>query len=86
MFVFLKLVLAEKASFSLAKRDGITGVVTNLDSRIVSTSFGGGEGIATVTLTVPVTLSRNDEIIAIARRDTGTFSALAGSQIEVIIY
>ena len=75
-----------EASFSVAKRDGTTGVVTNLDSRLVSTLFGGGDGVATVTLTVPVTLSRNDEIIAIARRNTGTFSVLAGSQIEVIIY
>jgi hypothetical protein len=71
-------------TIGFAKRDGITGVLTNLTTRIASTKFGGGDGIADIVVEVPVLLNRNDEIVPIAKRDAGTFAITAGSSVSII--
>lgn len=69
---------------TLAKRDGETGIVTFLDNRISTTQFGGGDGVETINVEVPVTLKRNDEIIPVSRRTAGIFSIGDGSSIKVV--
>lgn len=67
---------------SFAKRDAITGIVTELSERIgvVRLSVAGE---ATAVVEVPVSLQRNDEIIAIARRTAGAIILQAGSSIDI---
>lgn len=67
---------------SFAKKDGITGVVTELTERIgVARLSVAGE--LTAVVEIPVSLKRNDEIIAIARRSAGTVKLQAGSSIDI---
>lgn len=68
---------------ALAKRDGITGVVTNLTARTAATRFGSGTGVADIALDVPVELSFMDEVIPIAYNSGGSFSILSGSSFSV---
>ena len=35
-------------------------------------------------LATPVTLKRNDEIIPVARRTSGTFSVISGTTVDII--
>ena len=68
---------------SFAKKDGVTGVVTELTERIgVARLSVSGE--ATAVVDIPVSLKRNDEIIAIARRTAGAIVLQTGSSIDII--
>lgn len=67
---------------SFAKRDGETGIVTDLTERIGAARLSVA-GEATAVVEIPVSLKRNDEIIAIARRTAGTIVLQAGSSIDI---
>jgi hypothetical protein len=71
-------------SISFAKRDGVTGVLTLLTTRQATTRFASGAGIADLIVEVPVLLKRNDEIVPIALRTSGTFAISAGSAVSVL--
>lgn len=63
---------------TIAKKEFETGLITILNQRI-----GVGRlsvaGQSTITVTVPVSLAHNDELICVARRDTGLINLQAGS-------
>ena len=68
--------------FSLAKYDYETDTITEMTERIgVIRLSVAGEG--TVSVTMPVSLTHNDEIICIARRSAGTIVLQTGSSIEI---
>jgi hypothetical protein len=71
-------------SVSFAKRDGITGDITFLTTRVTTTRFASGTGIADLIAEVPVLLGRNDEVVPIASRTNGTFAVAQGSSVSVI--
>jgi hypothetical protein len=67
---------------TIAKRDPDTEEVTYLSSRESSTRFGSGEGSTSITVEVPVLLTRGDEIAAAAYKTAAIFSIDAGSTIK----
>lgn len=71
-------------SISVAKKSGTDGTIEYLDTRKSTTAFGGGDGRDSISVEIPVQLERNDEIIPVARRTSGTFSVLSGSSFKVI--
>lgn len=67
---------------TIAKRDPDTGNVEYLSSRESGTRFGSGDGVETITVEVPILLSRGDEIAAAAYKTAATFSIDSGSTIK----
>jgi hypothetical protein len=59
------------------------GTIEDLDTRSSGTRFGAGAGENTITVEVPVLLSRNDEVTPILAK-TGTFVVEQGSYIKII--
>lgn len=61
-----------------------TWVETDQVQRVSVTRFGGGLGVETINVEVPLELKRNDEIIPVARRNNGVFNIGEGSSIKVM--
>ena len=72
-----------EASICIAKRDSITEVITVLETRVSTTRFASGIGTNDLQVSIPVTLKRNDELIGVALRTSGTFTLDGGSSIEI---
>jgi hypothetical protein len=71
---------------SVALYDKETDTIYYFDERIASSRFGGGDGIQSISVTVPVRLTKNDRIILVARRTAGTFFVGEGSTVVVVEY
>jgi hypothetical protein len=71
---------------SVAIYDKETDTIYYLDDRIASSRFGAGVGIQSISVTVPVRLTKNDRVILVARRTSGTFFIGEGSTVEVVEY
>jgi hypothetical protein len=69
---------------TVAVKDGVTGVITIYEEWASATRFGAGTGETTISCEVPVLLSRNDEVIAVARHSGGTFTLGIGSSLKLI--
>jgi len=89
-FLILTSVVVEKTGggnsiieIAYAKRSGSTGVVTQITNRVGVAKLAVA-GQATITTQFNVSLNHNDEIILIAKRDTGTIEVLTGSSIDLI--
>lgn len=68
---------------AVAKRDGITGVVTNITGRIGVARLAVA-GQSTVTASIAINLKHNDEIIVIGQRSAGTIVIQQGAGLDVI--
>jgi hypothetical protein len=66
---------------SVAKRDGVTGIVTYFydQNRLTGTKFGGTDGVESITVKVPVFLKRNDEVAIVAMKTASTMTISVGS-------
>lgn len=68
-------------SFSIAKRK--TDGTLEISDRVVDSEFGGATGIQSISLTTPVELNRNEELVIVSKKTGGTFNVLAGSSINI---
>ncbi|MGD9678086.1 MAG: hypothetical protein AB7V16_06950 [Vulcanibacillus sp.] len=75
-----------EATIGFAKYDYSENTTILLDSRLGYTLFGGGDGLQSVSVIVPVDLNFGDELYVVASKTAGTLSVKAGSSLEVLEY
>ena len=73
-----------EAFIAIVKKDGSTGAITVLETRVGRSRFGSDIGTQDISVEAPVSLKKGDYIAYVARKTDGDFSIGVGSGIKVV--